>query len=77
MFGFNLRNLIEFGMKGKSPLRYAITEKCTDFTDSAQELRSITKLSYEVCFTSMCEWLIKRRLNSTEIIPHVEMLYRI
>ena len=54
-----------------------MTKKYTNFTDASQELRSITQLSYDVCFTSMCKWLIKRRLNSTEIIPHVEMLYRI
>ena len=24
----------------------------------------------------MCKWLIKRRLNSTEIILHVEILYK-
>ena len=56
---------------GKSPLRYAITEKCTNFTDVSQEIRSITQLSYKVCFTSMRKWLIKRRLNS-----HIEMLYQ-
>ena len=58
-------------------MRYAITEKCTDFTDASQELRSITQLSYEVCFTSMCKWVFKRRLNSAKVIPHAEMLYRI
>ena len=51
--------------------------KCTVFADISQGLRIRTQLSYEVCFTSMCKWLIKRRLNSTEVIPHVEICYRI
>ena len=52
-------------------------KKCTVFADVSQGLRIRTQLSCEVCFTSMCKWLIRRRLNSTEVIPHVEKCYRI
>ena len=49
----------------------------TVFADVSQGLRIITQLSYEVCFTSMCKWLIKRRLNLTEVIPPVEICCKI
>ena len=46
---------------------------CKRFTRTTNNIQ----LSYEVCFSSMCKWLIKRRLNLTEVIPHVEICYRI
>ena len=43
----------------------------------SEGLRSIILLSYEVYYTSIGKWLIKRRLNLTEVLQNLEICYNV
>ena len=64
LYGFYSSKVDRFEMKNINR-RFVDFLKCAVFADASQGLRMMTQLSYQVCFTSMCKWLIKRRLNLT------------
>ena len=80
LYGFYSSKVDRFETKNTLTVELRNFWKCTVFADVSQALQIITQLTlHELCFTSVCKWLIKRRLNSTEVpvIPHVEICYRI